>query len=282
MGTSIMEEDKSFIQKKVVMEDFFSGKLLYGDDFALPQIEKWYKEEAEAFANLYGMSAEPYDFNHSIDNMYGFKYIEFIKQFDQVLGFGSSWGYEFMPIVDKIKNLSIIEASQQTRSKTLGGLVPRYITPTVKGDLDLPDNTFDLITCFSAMHHIPNVTFVMNELFRVLKPGGYFLLREPIHSMGDWRLERIGLTKNERGIPKDYFEKIITNANMKTIRRNYYGFMGSFLERFFHGSSILNSNIYLYIDKCLSDLFSFNSHYHETNKWQRIAPIYVFYVLRKE
>jgi SAM-dependent methyltransferase len=100
--------------------------------------------------------------------MYGYKYLKKISGFNKVLGLGSSWGYEFLPIIDKIRELHIIESSLQTRSKKLGSLIPVYHTPNVSGVIDFPDNSFDLITVFSTLHHIPNVTFVLKELFRVL------------------------------------------------------------------------------------------------------------------
>lgn len=42
------------------------------------------------------------------------------------------------------------------------------------GSIDFPDNFFDLILCFATLHHIPNVTFVISELFRTLRGGGIY------------------------------------------------------------------------------------------------------------
>jgi hypothetical protein len=106
------------------------------------------------------------------------------------------------------------------------------------------------------------------------------LLREPIHSMGDWRSFRPGLTTHERGIPKEHMLKIINEGGVKIIKKYNFYCMTSFLKRFLRK---INTDgwIYLYFDKCLSQIFSFNIHYHATNKIQRIAPGSVFYVLRK-
>jgi ubiquinone/menaquinone biosynthesis C-methylase UbiE len=187
------------------MEKYFNGKLLYGDDFSKEEIAKWYDEEAEAYADLYG------------------KFVNTNK---------------------------------------------------------FPDETFDLITCISVLHHIPNVSFVLSELCRVLKPDGYLLLREPINSMGDWRTKRPGLTANERGIPKDYLSEIIRETHLQIVKKHYFGCMTSFLQRIFH-ANLFSSKTYLHIDKYLSKIFAFNIHYHPQNKIQRISPTYVFYVLKK-
>ena len=34
------------------MDQYLSGKLLYGDDFTLEQINAWYEDEKEGYANL--------------------------------------------------------------------------------------------------------------------------------------------------------------------------------------------------------------------------------------
>ena len=56
--------------------------------------------------------------------------------------------------------------------------------------MEFPNNYFDLITSFGVLHHIPDVSKVFSELSRVLAPGGYLLIREPIVSMGDWSYPR--------------------------------------------------------------------------------------------
>ena len=52
----------------------------------------------------------------------------------------------------------------------------------VKADIcDLPfgDDTFDLVFCNHVLEHIPDDTKAMQELFRVLKPGGMAILQIP-------------------------------------------------------------------------------------------------------
>jgi len=42
----------------------------------------------------------------------------------------------------------------------------------------LDDNRVDLITCFVTLHHVPNLNAMLLQLVRILKPGGYLILRE--------------------------------------------------------------------------------------------------------
>jgi SAM-dependent methyltransferase len=267
--------------RKTSKDDYFNGKKLYGDDFSLEQIQEWYHQESEAYARMYGTKAQKEAYNHHANNLYAYKYLKNIPVFDRVLGFGSSWGYEFLPVADKIKELHILEPSLQTRSKKLKTLTPVYHTPSVSGAVDFADNSFDLITVFSALHHVPNVTYVLSELFRVLKPEGYLLLKEPLVSMGDWRQKRQGLTANERGIPIKILDRIIREANMRIIQKHYHSCMTSFFVRITGGHPFLRTKYYCVIDKYLSKLFAFNITYHPTVKRKRIAPQGVFYVLKK-
>lgn len=51
----------------------------------------------------------------------------------------------------------------------------------VEGDAEnmpFQDETFDIVTCRIAPHHFPNVKDFIKEVYRVLKPGGRFLLND--------------------------------------------------------------------------------------------------------
>lgn len=42
----------------------------------------------------------------------------------------------------------------------------------------IKNNTFDLITCFHVLHHIPEIKETVEELKRIIKPGGTILISE--------------------------------------------------------------------------------------------------------
>ena len=265
-------------------EKYRLGEAVYGDDFNIDQIKKWYDEETEAYANLGSKDAEEYVYGyHALNILHGFNYIKG-KKFENVMGLGAAWGHEFFPIIDHITNLHIVEPSDNLRSEKLGDLIPQYKKPAVSGELPYPDNFFDLVTCSGTIHHTPNVSFILSELHRVIKPGGYLLLREPIISMGDWTKPRNGLTSNERGIPLKIFRKIFSDLKMEVINEGFCFCMTSFFQRTwskFSKRPIFTYKSYVLIDKWLSKLFAWNLHYHATKKLERIAPQSVFYVLRK-
>lgn len=51
----------------------------------------------------------------------------------------------------------------------------KYITD---GKLDYNDNTFDICTCILSLHHVTELDNFINEIYRITKHGGYFLLIE--------------------------------------------------------------------------------------------------------
>jgi 2-polyprenyl-3-methyl-5-hydroxy-6-metoxy-1,4-benzoquinol methylase len=57
-----------------------------------------------------------------------------------------------------------------------------YSSGRCKADIcDLPfeDNQYDVILCNHVLEHIPDDTKAMQELYRVLKPGGMAILQIP-------------------------------------------------------------------------------------------------------
>lgn len=259
---------------------YFSGELLYGDDFSIDEIKVWYQKEKEAYANTYGFKENNNVYEYkNITDFYGYNHLP-VKKFDNVLGFGSAWGTEFFSIIDRIKNLTILETSTQTRSEKIGNINPKYFIPDPSGIINFPDNSFDLITCFGVLHHIPNVTFVLSEFYRVLSPGGYLLIREPVRSMGDWRTQREGATPNERGIPHIFFDKTLNKAGFNVIKKDYLHTCRGFFVKLF-GKTFVEKKIYVYLDKYLSKVLVFNIHYHPASFIQKLAPSIVFYIIKK-
>lgn len=46
------------------------------------------------------------------------------------------------------------------------------------GKLDYADNSFDVITAFLTLHHIKNMDLILNEIYRILKKDGIFIIIE--------------------------------------------------------------------------------------------------------
>lgn len=93
----------------------------------------------------------------------------------------------------------------------------------VKADIcNLPfeDNSFDVILCNHVLEHIPNDTKAMQELYRVMKPGGWGIFQIPQDLKREKTFEDDSITDKEerakifgqydhvRIYGRDYFDKL--------------------------------------------------------------------------
>jgi SAM-dependent methyltransferase len=195
-------------------DTYWTGEKLFGDDFSGSQIRDWFDDEQNAYHELdEGYQAQLLYAFHALNWYHGFRFISGLR-FQRALGFGSSYGSEFFPIAAQIDAITLIEPSPQCSTTSVGGTAVEVVRPRPSGSFRFANNTFDLIVCLSALHHVANVSTVIGEMARTSKPGAYLLIREPVVSMGDWRKPRKGLTRRERGIPIKVFRGMIADAGL--------------------------------------------------------------------
>ena len=272
------------MQRKFTNEElrpYLEGKKLWGDDYDQTQIDAWFENEREAYADLgAGEGHDPTEFGyHELNKRQSFRFLPSKQRFDAVLGIGSSYGDEFLPIADRIGRLTISEPSLKLRSNSVAEVPVHYVTPQSSGELLLADASFDLVVCFATLHHIPNVTRSIQEIARVTKLGGFVCLREPVISMGDWTAPRAGLTANERGIPTQLFREAIDSTDLKTIHDGPCAFpLTRRLSRLGIGYS---SQVGALVDDMLSRVTAWNYHYHAQTKWQKVQPSARAFVLQR-
>lgn len=263
-------------------EVYLTGKELYGDDFGPEQIRQWFDDEREGYAALGAAELDEthYEYN-ALNDLHGFKHLPKGRRFENVLGFGSCFGGEFAPIADRISALTIVDPSDAFVRERVFGLPCTYVKPVESGNLPFDDNAFDLLTCFGVLHHIPNVSHVVGELARCLKPGGYALVREPIVSMGDWRQARPGLTKRERGLPIHLFRDVLASKGLVEERLGWCIFpplpqAGDRLK-----VRVFNRGWVTRLDAAICTMLAPNLRYHATRPWHKFRPNSAYFVLRK-
>jgi SAM-dependent methyltransferase len=136
------------------------------------------------------------------------------------LALGCAAGDDIAPLAAVVQRFIAIEPAEKWWHDDIGGKPASYMSPSAIGDIKVDSATVDLATSFGVLHHIPNVSHVVGEVARALKPGGLFVLREPISSLGDWRKARAGLTANERGLPIEWFESLARRTGFKILARH--------------------------------------------------------------
>jgi SAM-dependent methyltransferase len=260
---------------------YFSGAELYGDDFDAGAITRWYQEEEYAYFNLAAPGAGfEYDW-HGLNWVHGYSAIAG-RRFERCLAYGCARGDDVAPIAAQVGEFIAVEPAEQWWSGRLQGTPARYMKPAVLGDIELPAGSVDLAVTFGVLHHIPNVSHVLGEIARVLAPGGIYMLREPICTMGDWRQPRGALTPNERGLPPPWLRQKLHALPFRVLREHYCVFPGAQLfSRALGLGPNLNSRLVARADYLLCLLFRWNLHYHRDARWKMLAPTSVFYVLEK-
>jgi SAM-dependent methyltransferase len=263
-------------------EECLTGRRLYGDDFGIAEIENWYKDEENAYfemATANRQQSDKSDYGYAAFNrIHGYRSLA-KQRFGTCLVLGCANGQDVKPLAAQVDKFVALEPAEKWWRTEIGGTAAEYIKPAISGDIPLPDACAELAISLGVLHHIPNVSHVVGELARVLKPGGTFVVREPVISMGDWRRPRQGLTKHERGIPPKLFQSILTTHGFRITRATPV--MVPVIPRFARLLGIgyaYNSSWLVRLDAVLSRLLWRNFRYHRVALLHKFAPTAMFII----
>jgi SAM-dependent methyltransferase len=269
------------IERSREIDEYLAGSKLYGDGLPAEEAEAWRRDEKEAYYNLGSRDRSNYIYSyHALNWYHGFSRLQ-IKNFKHILGVGSAYGEELLPVGKHAREITILEACSGFVVPDLDGIPLKYVEALPSGAFPFADESFDLLTCFSALHHMPNVSDVLREFYRCLMPGGFVLLREPIISMGDWRKPRRGVTRHERGIPLSFFRTIIREAGFEILRERKCTYSLTSRFRYVMRSPVYNSRWCVAFDAFLCRLPIWSNRYHPRHFWHKLRPWSVAFVLRK-
>jgi ubiquinone/menaquinone biosynthesis C-methylase UbiE len=123
----------------------------------------------------YAKTAATYDQAHHYENVLDFTLFKaFLEYIDarSVLDIGSGTGRALLAAKGhrrEILAVGIEPASALREQGYAKGLSPEDLIDGDAQALDLPDNSFDLVCEFAALHHIPNPTLAVKEMLRVAR-----------------------------------------------------------------------------------------------------------------
>lgn len=261
------------------LDDYIKGTKLYGNELKGEDLKKWFELEANAYQKICpNEHYDNYDEYKNVTHIHLYRYLPENLIFDKVLVFGGGPGTEIIPLLNRLNNIFIIEPGESFHRDSIAGKAVSYIMPNISGDIDFDDNSINLITCFGVLHHIPNVEHIINEFYRVLKPNGYIVMREPITSMNIFTREENHpeMTVNERGIPIQLMRQYIQLAGLDVVNEVLYDFRPiSFLVK------ARQKKIVIHIDKVLSKIFSLNKIYDARNFIKKFQAGSIALVLKK-
>jgi len=273
----------------IISPEIKSGVQLAGNDFNGEQLDKWFREEKEAY--FFGN-----DGNSDIDSWYAYmRLVNEILGFSQIINrkgtsqsilvLGPGSGIEIDKFASMHPNWSLffLEASDNFMVE-LKRKYPwsQLIEPNINGNIELSSNSQDVVCAFSVLHHIPNVSHVLQEAFRVLKPGGLLLIREPCSSMGDWRAPRAA-TPNERGIASAWMISTTKSIGFKIKKKPIPIFflpLSKILKKI-HLDLLLPTLVFHLIDRIVSGILSVNVHYWRNAWYKKLSPSAYFYTFQK-
>src|SRR5262249_51941483 len=152
------------------MTPYWRGERLYGDDLRARDIELWFEGEAEGYADLWGKDRLTYRYEyHALNHLHGYRHLP-KRRFDRILSVGGAYGDELWPVLPAARVATILEPSSKFRAHEILGVPITYVSPDPYGSMPFNDGQFDLATSFGCLHHIPNVSFVLAELYRCIAP----------------------------------------------------------------------------------------------------------------
>lgn len=267
-------------QTAELLREYYSGNKLWGDDFNPEEIKEWYSLEENACFEIYDEGKKRMPNNDYMHWEFGYRWaLKNRNSLGKVLGIGSGNGEEFRPVRKWIEHLYIVESAA---GYFKNDDTTTYAKAQVDGTLMFEDEFFDTAVNIAVLHHIPNVTDVLKELYRVLKKGGVCLIKEPITTLGPWHVQRKqGLAPCERGFPRKWLDQAVEEIGFREIHRTYFEFPPLRHVRDRGGIDTYNSAFWTGLDQIFCRLSGWNYSYHRESFFKKLAPSYVFLVLQK-
>lgn len=258
---------------------------LKGNNYSKEKIEKWYREE-EIYHNQFkgGRGEKYWIIDETFNEKYTFNKFINLSSESKVLSFGCAEGNDLEKIYKKNKfKLYGIEASAEL-IKAFNKKFPEaeIKKSNIYGNIDYNDNFFDYVMVLGVLHHIPNMSFVLSELYRVLKRGGKIIIREPISSMkpkNKWG-KNDKISPNERGIPVNFMKSEMEKLGFRilSVSKAYWAPLMRVIKiyPFLQNYPVL---IY-YIDKLCCSI-PIPIKYYRENIFSKCAPGAAYYIAEK-
>lgn len=173
--------DTDFIDVRQRMREWSVEELCETAEEFFARVENWDYFHAKPFAAVNETPELLMNFAHVVR---GLKLLPDMTILD--FGAGSCWTSRFLTqlglrviAVDVSSSALKIGEELYRRLPPIGDQPPPQFLHFDGHSLNLPDESVDRISCWDAFHHVPNPADVLQEMARVLKPGGIAGFSEP-------------------------------------------------------------------------------------------------------
>lgn len=138
-------------------------------------------------------------------------YVSFLKSTDRVLDVGCANGQHTLRAAPRVKEIvgidydpELIRIAREDAERR-GFTNVRFEIGSVEERLNFPDASFDVVLFLDVLEHLNNRDLVLDEIHRVLKPGGTMLLAIP-NSETTWKKKQRALGINSFSDPDHKIE----------------------------------------------------------------------------
>ena len=153
------------------------------------------------------------------------------KKFKSLLDVGCGTGYLIDMLYKQHKaNYCGLDLSPEmilAADKKLGEKAK--LTEGSADNLPYPDNSFDVVTCIQSFHHYPYPEKAMNEVLRVLKPNGIYILSDTGYGGLKQKFFKKMMTRMDSGDYTVYNIKeiveMMSKAGLKPVSANKIAYM---------------------------------------------------------
>ncbi len=265
------------------LDEYVSGRRLYGDDLTGDALAEWYRREATRYVDMTRARGGPYRYlYHALNELHTWSRLPRGRRFERVLGVGSAWGDEFTPVVNRIGHITLADVADEYEQHNIAGVPVRVVKPGMAGELPVESGSFDLVVCFAALQHVAAVTRAVREMARCVAPNGFLCLRDGIAANRFHERVMQGGPASPRGIPSAILEGIVRGTGLRLVHSDYQMFVP--LRKLW--ARILRSEVYLSpvgvrLDRLLSRLFVRNYRYHATAAWHHLRPTSRTFILHR-
>lgn len=97
----------------------------------------------------------------------------------RILDVGCSWGDDTATFADKAKETYGVDVSERSIAKAKRNHPEIQFSVCGAEHLPFPDDFFDVVVMSEVLEHVSDETQSLNDAYRVLRPGGLFLLTTP-------------------------------------------------------------------------------------------------------
>ena len=129
----------------------------------------------------------------------------------KILEVGSGMGYGMEILSPKASGYVMLDKFQFDLSKIKDPEKVKFIQTEVPPFKNIPDNEFDFIVSFQVIEHIKNDKLFLQEMARVLKPGGKAILTTPNIKMSlsrnPWHIREYTV-EGLNSLMKNYFSSV--------------------------------------------------------------------------